>query len=64
MRCPPTAPEELTVEHWFRKNDVENHPNAGDCFTPRAGLARMQTVEEGDVSRKSYKRLHLSLIHI
>lgn len=48
----------LTVQYWFEKNDVEHHPNAGRYFTPRQGLARMQTVDEGDVSKKSYKRLH------
>jgi len=37
---------------------VEDHPNVSDCFVPRARLARMQSVEEGDVSKKSYKRLH------
>lgn len=58
IQCPQGVPEELTVEYWFRKNDVENHPNAQDYFTPRAGLIRMQTIEEGDVSKKSYKRLH------
>lgn len=56
--CPAGIPEELTVQHWFDKNDVENHPNAKDYFTPRGGLARMTTIEEGDVSKKSYKRLH------
>lgn len=55
---PPGVPEELTVQHWFEQNDVLNHPNAGDFFTPRAGLARMETIQEGDDSRKSYKRLH------
>jgi DNA (cytosine-5)-methyltransferase 1 len=50
--------EELTVNYWFDKNDVQNHPNALDAFTPRAGLERFQTTLEGDVSRKSYKRLH------
>lgn len=58
IQCPKDVPEELTVEYWFRKNDVENHPNAQDYFIPRAGLIRMQTIEEGDVSKKSYKRLH------
>lgn len=48
----------LTVQYWFEKNDVEHHPNADRYFTPRQGLARMQTVDEGDVSKKSYKRLH------
>ncbi len=56
--CPEGVPRELTVQHWFEKNDVGHHPNKGDCFIPRSGLARMQTVDEGDDSRKSYKRLH------
>lgn len=50
--------ERLTVEHWFRKNDVENHPNSGRFFTPRQGLEKMKSIDEGDVSKKSYKRLH------
>lgn len=50
--------EELTIKHWFDKNDVVNHANAKDSFTPRAGLVRFETTMEGDVSRKSYKRLH------
>lgn len=56
--CPKGLPEELTVEYWFRLNDVQNHPNAKNHFTPRAGLAKFETIAEGDDSRKSYKRLH------
>ncbi len=56
--CPEGIPRELTVEYWFEKNDVEHHPNGKDHFIPRGGLARMQTISEGDVSKKSYKRLH------
>ena len=48
----------MTVEYWFRKNDVENHPNAKDYFTPKAGKAKMEVIDEGDDSKKSYKRLH------
>jgi DNA (cytosine-5)-methyltransferase 1 len=48
----------LTVQHWFDKNDVIRHPNASNYFQPRAGLAKMKTIKEGDDSRKSYKRLH------
>lgn len=55
---PEGIDEALTVQYWFDKNDVENHPNAQDYFTPRGGLSRMETIEEGDVSKKSYKRLH------
>ena len=58
IECPAGIPRELTVQHWFEKNDVVNHPNGKDCFTPRSGLAKMQTVDEGDDSKKSYKRLH------
>ena len=56
--CPTDIPKELTVQYWFEKNDVEHHPNSGDFFTPCSGLTRMETVDEGDVSKKSYKRLH------
>jgi len=54
----PKVPEELTVNWWFNKNDVEKHPNANDYFTPRAGLAKFEVIEEGDDKKKSYKRLH------
>lgn len=56
--CPNEIPLDLTVEHWFKKNDVLNHPNSHQYFQPRAGLARFKVIEEGDDSKKSYKRLH------
>lgn len=52
--------KELTVEYWFKQNDVENHPNSKHHFVPRSGLAKFQVIKEGDVSKKSYKRLHRS----
>jgi DNA (cytosine-5)-methyltransferase 1 len=55
---PPAIPVELTVSHWFLRNNVGSHPNAPHRFAPRAGLGRFQSVDEGDDSRKSYKRLH------
>jgi DNA (cytosine-5)-methyltransferase 1 len=55
---PKDIPHDLTIQHWFDRNDVAKHPNQTNAFTPRAGLARFETVHEGDVSRKSYKRLH------
>jgi len=58
LSCPENIIQELTVEYWFRKNDVLNHPNSGHYFQPRAGITRFAAVEEGDVSKKSYKRLH------
>ncbi len=51
-------PEELTVSYWFKHNEVTNHPNRFDHFQPRAGLSKFETIVEGDVSKKSYKRLH------
>ena len=58
LPCPDSIPQELTVEYWFRKNNVLNHPNAEHCFQARAGMKRFASVDEGDDSRKSYKRLH------
>lgn len=55
---PKEVPLELSVQHWFDRNEVTTHPNQKHVFTPRAGLARFTTVFEGDVSKKSYKRLH------
>ena len=48
---------ELTIEYWFRLNDVYNHFNGDDFFVPRS-VERFNTIDEGDVSKKSFKRLH------
>jgi DNA (cytosine-5)-methyltransferase 1 len=56
--CPNNIPEQLTVEYWFRNNDVLNHPNAKHYFQPRAGITKFATINEGDDSKKSFKRLH------
>lgn len=50
--------EELTVEHWFRKNDVDNHPNSIHYLKPRAKGDKYYRIEEGDSSKMSGKRLH------
>lgn len=52
------VPEELTVEYWFRKNNTRKHPNGKDIFLVKTGIARIQSIDEGDTSRKSFKRLH------
>lgn len=57
-KCPNHIPKELTVQYWFEKNDVEHHPNGSEHFIPRNGIVKMQTVAEGDDSKKSYKRIH------
>jgi len=58
LECPDNIYEELTVEYWFRKNNVNNHPNSKHHFKPRQGMPRFESVEEGDDSKKSFKRLH------
>jgi len=58
ISVPENIISELTVSHWFSKNDVGNHYNTGDQFIPRAGLVKFESIDEGDVSKKSYKRLH------
>lgn len=49
---------ELTVEYWFKKNNVYNHPNMQQYFKPKAGITKIACIDEGDGSKKSYKRLH------
>ena len=56
--CPDGIAEDITVEHWFRKNDVVNHPDANRFFQPKAGLRKMREFQEGDSNKKSYKRIH------
>lgn len=58
LQFPGDIPIELTVEYWFQKNEVWDHPNNKHQFKPMAGLKRFLTVPEGDDSKKSYKRLH------
>ncbi len=53
-----STPVNLTVEYWFKQNGVYNHPNAHDVFKVKGGKSKMQTIPEGDTSRKSFKRLH------
>lgn len=48
---------ELCIEYWFQKNDVYNHYNSDDYFLPKS-MDRFITIPEGDVSKKSFKRLH------
>ncbi|KZN13940.1 DNA cytosine methyltransferase [Marinomonas sp. TW1] len=53
---PKGVKAELTIEHWFKKNKVHKHINASHYFRPKS--ARFTQVEEGDTSKKSFKRLH------
>ena len=58
LNCPSEIPRELTAEHWFRINNVANHPNSKHHFKPQAGLNKFLSINEGDDSKKSFKRLH------
>lgn len=53
---PAGLPQELTVQHWFNKNAVNEHPNGSMWFNARS--KRIHEISEGDVHRKSFKRLH------
>lgn len=57
MDKPEGIIDDLTVEHWFRQNDVLNHPNGQDVFSVKS-VARFTTIPEGDSGGKSFKRLH------
>ena len=49
--------QELTVQHWFEINRVEEHPNACDCFAVKME-DKFLTIPEGESRGKSFKRLH------
>ncbi len=54
---PEGIPEELMVGTWIGDPEALSRlPNGTDVLTPRS--AKLSNVEEGDVSRKSFKRLH------
>ncbi|SCH41732.1 Modification methylase HaeIII [uncultured Ruminococcus sp.] len=57
MTQPENIIPELCVEYWFKKNDVYKHYNAIDYFQPKS-TERFESIQEGDVSKKSFKRLH------
>lgn len=56
-KLPDSIIRELTVEYWFQKNNVYNHYNKDDYFKPKS-KDRFCKIQEGDVSKKSFKRLH------
>jgi DNA (cytosine-5)-methyltransferase 1 len=55
---PKSIPTELTTQAWFQKNLTNDHPNTEHCFTPKAALKKFLSIDEGDDSRKSFKRIH------
>lgn len=57
LEMPQGIMPELTVEHWFEQNNVNNHPNGNDVFNV-INQERFITIPEGDSTGKSFKRLH------
>lgn len=57
LNMPNGITEELTVQYWFNRNHVGNHPNRDDVFLVK-NENRFVTIPEGDSSKKSFKRLH------
>mgnify|MGYP001025623104 CR=1 FL=1 len=57
LECPLNIIKEITVEYWFIKNSVDTHYNKDDYFIPHS-KERFSTIDEGDVIKKSFKRLH------
>jgi len=53
---PVGIPDELMVGPTICTPDIEKLPNQSEGFRPKS--ARFHTIPEGDVSRKSFKRLH------
>ena len=51
---PESLPLELCVGHYLK--NISNLPNQNEFFTPISD--KFHSVDEGDVSRKSFKRLH------
>ncbi|EGQ8307665.1 MULTISPECIES: DNA cytosine methyltransferase [Vibrio harveyi group] len=47
---------ELTIQYWFEKNKVMEHPNSKHFFQPKS--SKFKEIAEGDVGKKSFKRLH------
>lgn len=50
--------EDITVQYWWEKNDVKNHPNQDLYFIPKAAKIIFENKNEGDIDKKCYKRLH------
>ena len=57
LEMPDGIIESLTVENWFARNNVENHPNQIDVFKTK-NVQKYLTIPEGDSKGKSFKRLH------
>ena len=57
LKMPRGIIKELTVQYWFDKNNVSDHPNGGDVFLAK-NKDRFLSIPEGQLNGKSFKRLH------
>jgi len=57
LKMPENIDNSLSIEHWFKKNQVLTHENGNEYFKPRS-LLKFETIAEGDITKKSFKRLH------
>ena len=57
LEKPQNIIEELTVQYWFNRNNVLNHPNSNDVFLIK-NIEKYSSIAEGDTTGKSFKRLH------
>ena len=57
IKAPDGIIKELTVQYWFNKNHVTDHPNGSDIFSIK-NRDRFLSIPEGDSNGKSFKRLH------
>lgn len=57
LKCPPKIIKKLTIEYWFEKNRVLQHPNGKEYFKPH-NLEKFYSIPEGHSQGKSFKRLH------
>jgi DNA (cytosine-5)-methyltransferase 1 len=42
LAMPESLPQELTVDYWFKKNNVSEHVNAKHVFTARSWISTLQ----------------------
>ena len=57
LNMPKGIIQELTVQYWFEKNRVDDHPNGKDVFVAK-NKKRFLSIPEGQSNGKSFKRLH------
>ena len=52
----PSVPQELTVSHWFKKNNTIQHPSSS--YQCKTTIDKVYTTPEGYVKKQAARRLH------